>query len=196
MRKTLAIIATLAIAINAQAALQVIWSGTEGFVRADGVTPIGTGLADGAPTYLAQFLFSPSGTRADVQPGGVPTGDNVILASVVVNNADADYAPLPPESFTGAFEAGFVFARVFDVGSFDTATIVAGSRFYEGPTLAAADEPDPSVFQNYSIHTGSAGFPGFQTDVLSGTVIPEPSVFALLGLGSLVLMIRRRFVNA
>jgi hypothetical protein len=192
-KKVLVATVMLAMGLNSNAALQVAWNAVDGFVRSDGVTGIGTGISNGDPIYLAQLLFTPSGVVSSVLPTGTPTGDNVVLDSVIVNNVGDDYGFLPNQNYTGSFSPGFVFARVFDVGSDNTSNIDPGFFYYDSPTLAAVDESDPSIFQAFNIHSGSGPFePGFQTDQLNLEVVPEPSVFALLGIGGLMLALRRR----
>ena len=181
---------------SAFADLQVIWSGLDGFVRADGSTPILDG--GGANAYLAQLLWTPDAFIAPASVGGAvgPGSNEVILQTHVVTHAAAgDFGLLFSQNFAGAFPgAGFVYARVFDVGSDNTANIVEGMDYYAGPLLAAVDESDPSINQFYNIHSGSGPFePSFQTDELNLQVVPEPSVFALLGIGGLMLALRRRF---
>jgi hypothetical protein len=199
MKKAIAILAVVMISGVSQGALQVLWSGLDGFLRSDdGFTVTlpqdGTPLLDGGGSYLAQLLFTPSGTIAPAFPGGVASGDNVVLDSVVVNFFGDEYGGLPGQSYAGAFNPGFVFARIFDVGS--DVSIGPGDWYYDGWLLAAVDESDPSVFQSYVIHQGTANDPTFNTDILNLPVIPEPSVFALMGLGGLFLMIRRRFIKS
>jgi hypothetical protein len=173
--------------------LNIEWSGPEGFVRADGVTEL---LAPGTAA-LAQLIWSPGNLAGDALPGGGVNGDNVVLSTYVIPyNALDPYGFFGSQFFTTAFAAGSVFARVFDRGSDDTSTIVGGSAYYQAPLVVNVDQNDALVYQIYNINTGSAGIPGFQTDVLSSTVIPEPSVMALLGLGGLMLAIRRQRMAA
>ena len=194
MKKVIASLVILG-SFSAYANMQILWSGTEGFVRNDG-NPIGTGFAEGASVYLAQLLYSPSGIQSGVMPGGLAMGDNEVISTIIVPNAEEDFAPLQANSHNEPFRAGFIFARVFDAGSFDSVNIIGGMFYYDGPTAAIVQQSDPSVVQAYSIHTSSAGIPGFETDILNLQVIPEPSVMALLGLGGLMLAIRRQRMAA
>jgi hypothetical protein len=190
----LGLVVSILISSQSFADLQVTWSGLDGFVRSDGVTPIGDSIGVGDPIYLAQLLFTPSGTISSALPGGLASGDNTVLDAVVVNHAGDDYGFLPFQNYSGSFSPGFVFARVFDVGSDNSLNIIPGMYYYDSSTLAGVDESDPSIFQAFNIHSGSGPFePSFQTDQLNLQVVPEPSVFALLGIGGLMLALRRRF---
>ena len=196
MKKVALLVFAFAI-VSSYGALQVQWSGADGFVRADGTTPLADGFTPGEEVYLAQLIFSPSGVISPAFLGGTATGDNQVLQNVNILASGDEYGPLNAQNFTGPFSAGQVFVRVFDVGSTNPGDITAGMFYYDGPLVTGVDQSDDlSVFQPYNANTGTAGFAGFNTDVLNQQVIPEPSVFAMLGLGGLVLMIRRRFVNA
>ena len=204
MKKAIAIMAVASIAVTSFGALQVQWSGTQGFIRSDGATPIGTGLGLGDPVYTAQLLFSPSGTIGSPDDhnawfdGAVnPNSDHEILQSVVIQHPGNDFVTLAAQNYVDTFESGFIFARVFDVGSDDTSNIQPGMWYHEGPMVATVQQTDPTVVQTYSINTGTSD-PGVglaDTDELGFQVVPEPSVMALLGLGGLVFAIRRRFVS-
>lgn len=206
MKRTFIVLSVALLTLNSYASLQVNWQGLSGFVRSDGVTPIGQGIATSDPIYTAQLLFSPSGTigssadhNAFLNGAVNPNSDHEILDTFVVIHAGGnDFGTLPAQGFVDTFEAGFIFARVFDVGSHDTSVINDGFWYHEGPMVAAVQQTDPTVVQTYDINTGTSD-PGVglaDTDELGFQVVPEPSVTALIGLGGLLFAIRRRFVNA
>lgn len=201
MKKMLAYLMVAGMAVSsAQAALQIYWSGFGGFVHTD-MSPM---YPDNTPlngSYLAQLIFTPDAFKADAWLNGAvdPGSNEVILDSVVITNPGDEYGPLNAQSYAGAWlGAGYVYARVFDLGSDNAATIIAGSWYYSGPLLAAVDQSDPLVEQTYDINTGTAdamfpgqGFAGFETDVLNQQVVPEPTVLALAALGLGVVAVRR-----
>ena len=193
MKKIIALMVSMTVVSASYGALQINWSGQDGFVRNDGVTPMFDGNVG---SYLAQLIWTPDATAAPAFIGGGVTGSEVILDTAVMTFAGDEYGPLFPQDTVAPYAAGNIYVRVFDVGSDNAANITAGSWYYAGPLVSGVQQTDPTVVQVYNIHTGSGGFDGFGTDVLNQQVIPEPSVFAMLGLGGLVLMIRRRFVNA
>lgn len=201
MKKMLAYLMVAGFALSsAQAALQVQWRGLDGFVHTD----MSTLFPDSTPgngSYLAQLIWTPDAFKADAWLNGAvdPGSNEQILGSVVINNTGDQYGALPQQNYVGSFPgAGYVYARVFDIGSDNTATIIAGSWYYSGPLLAATDEANPIIYQVYNIHQGTAdamfpgqGFDGFGTDVLNQQVVPEPSVLALAALGLGVVAVRR-----
>lgn len=201
MKKMVAYLMAAGMAVSsAQAALQIHWSGPDGFVHTD----MSTMYPDSTPlngSYLAQLIWTPDAFKADAWIGGAvdPGSNEVIIDTAVLTNPGDAYGPLSPQGYAGAYPgAGYVYARVFDLGSDNVATIVAGSWYYSGPLLATVDQSDPSIDQVYNIHQGTAdamfpgqGFDGFGTDVLNQQVVPEPSVLALAALGLGVVAVRR-----
>jgi hypothetical protein len=196
MKKIITLLSFIVVSIFVQSSnaqfLNIEWSSDAGFVRADGVTEL---LAPGTAAY-AQLIWTPSGIAAAAFPGAGVGGDNVVLDTVVIPYLEADpYGSFDPVFTQISFASGFVFARVFDRGSDNLASIVAGSAYYQAPLLANVSS-DELTYQEYNINSGTANIPGFNTDVLSLVVIPEPSVMALLGLGGLMLAIRRQRMAA
>ena len=197
MKKLLtAIIASVSLACAANAALNIQWSAVDGFVKSDGSTP----LLDGTGNTVAILIWSPSGAfyNTDLLAGSHTIGDEVILGPVVTieYNAADPYGFVPAQNYSGAFAPGFIYARIFDEGTTaNPATVTPGLWYYQGPIVAAIDNNTPETPDSYNMHTSSAGFDGFQTDVLNRqVVIPEPSTLAFLGLGGLALALRRRMV--
>lgn len=82
--------------------------------------------------------------------------------------------------------AGFVYQRVFE------GTPTWGSYYYDSPLFAFdetwTDSLAPQIFTT-EVDAGVGGFQGNQT---MPTQVPEPATMGLLGLGALVMAIRRR----
>lgn len=82
--------------------------------------------------------------------------------------------------------AGSVYQRVYETTVYGTVT--AGDYYFESPlqTLNTGWAPGNAA-QDFMVDTPTAGFQGT-------TVIPEPATMSLLGLGALVMALRRRRV--
>lgn len=80
--------------------------------------------------------------------------------------------------------AGSVYQRVYETTVFGTVT--AGDYYFETPlqTLNTGWAPGNAA-EDFIVDSDSAGFQGT-------TVIPEPATMSLLGLGALVMALRRR----
>ncbi|HMO52785.1 MAG TPA: PEP-CTERM sorting domain-containing protein [Kiritimatiellia bacterium] len=198
MKKLLAII-TISVGMMAAANANIVlaWSGLDGFVKNDGVTP----LLDGGGSTVAILIYSPSGAfyNTDLVAGSHTIGDEVIWGSVVNVLFDPvdPYGFVPEQNYAQAFQAGFIYARIFDEGTTaNPNSVTPGLWYYQGPIVATINNTsDPVTPDNYNMNQGTAGFDDFRTDVLNRqVVVPEPSTLAFLGLGGLALALRRRMV--
>lgn len=80
--------------------------------------------------------------------------------------------------------AGSVYQRVYETTTFGTVT--AGDWYFETPLQTLTTTWSPGNFaQDFFVDTDTAGFQ-------PNTVIPEPATMSLLGLGALVMALRRR----
>ena len=120
-----------------------------------------------------------------------PTGDDVILQSRIISLVDGydDWgfiSPAPSPYTNPVFTSGSVFVRVFQ-----TASPAPGQYYYDTALLVLEDRNlDIAFTQTLVIDTPDAGI------ALNLLIVPEPSVMAFLGLGGLMLAIRRRIRNA
>ncbi|NCD22995.1 MAG: hypothetical protein EOL90_08665 [Spartobacteria bacterium] len=180
----------LALAFFAAATSQgweVKWFADNGFVRPDGVTPI---FANDTGANTVQLLFSTNNAtlgqrHADwiAGSGGSvnPRSDHVVLATAVVTPTFFGFAS-PDGVFelnysNALFRSGYVFVRVFNVGSDDPANLAAFANYYESPLVPTFDGR-----QDLPVNSGSANLDPFTTDILDypGTPAPiEPQIVAI-----------------
>jgi hypothetical protein len=171
---TVLIVGMLSITANAQ--MSVNWA-TTGAALVDGV-----GVANGS---LAQLIWTPfNATSAiDIINPAIPTGNDYVLASTatlgsgfVSGGTFTLTAPPPEHTVPGTLLSdGWAYIRVFNQAAPDL------TGYYGDTTPVAinnwvAPQPPQSYF---------AAAPIMQA-------IPEPSVMALMGLGGLLVAIRRR----
>ena len=79
---------------------------------------------------------------------------------------------------------GYIFQRVFEGAP-------AVNSWYFDSTPVALDADPITVQENYTEGSSSAS-EGVQPDQQIGGAVPEPATMGLLGLGALVMAIRRR----
>lgn len=186
---------------SANATVRVEWQSTTGFTLPDGLTGVN---APGQSSYI-QLVWTPDSSPAAVMPGASLTGGEVLIDSFWNS---AEFADGWLQFSSGDYNPGNVFARIFEgVDAQDTELITAGTRYYWGPLVAAEPSPAANIFQFYDVNRNQLGgvFGGdpvgpagdgvaWTNDGFNNTVIPEPSVLAMLAFGGLVLTIRRRFI--
>ncbi len=209
MKKFLMAICALAVATTvASAAIGVNWTaGTWGYDD-DGVAAI---LDNNSALW--QLIYAGADDTIDTIPAGtVPTaggagiaddyvlGDDVVWAERTVSMGGGtapedstvwDNWLMPVSGSTlytdlGWSTAGFVYQRVFE-----SATPGVGTYFYESGLTALITNYDAgapaTVTVSFADVTGSGFVPNQQI-----TAVPEPATMGLLGLGALVMAIRRR----
>ena len=178
----------------ASADIFVRFDGLSGFYRSDDTTLLLAEQGGGPEQALVQFIYTPNmdyTPNGTVQAGNVDA-DEVILHSFTMddttNNDWASFTVTDPSS--DAFAAGWVYARIFDVGTATAGDVAADEWYYDSPLYATVDNNtvNPTVLDAQGA-SPSGAFAG--ADFLYKQV-PEPATFALMGLGGLALAIRRR----
>jgi len=188
--------AVCTLASVAQANINVQWQGFDGFLQdgdALGILEPISGL-----TALAQLIYTPVNSYGDndasLLGGGVVAGQQILDTYVITDSGGSDpYGTFGPEFYNDTFQAGFIFVRVYNGGTGNDPAnqIVAGTWYYNGPIVATINNVtiNPDLYNA----NGANVSPTFGIgDVLNLQVVPEPTTFALLGIGGLVLAIRRR----
>lgn len=194
--KTLIAAAALTGALSANAGLSVQWGFGWGMYNAAATDLTSANPADAVTSsgsVLWQLVYSPDNIRNDVDASGGATGGDIVLDSRTTPTGGAgiyDGFLYDGGSFGSAFETptyttGFVYIRVFQ----DTSPGI-GDAYYNSAVLAVSDInlADPlRAPQQFDGNTDSTT----QGDKLNLTIVPEPGTFAFLGIGGLLLAVRR-----
>ena len=120
------------------------WGASVGFIDEQG-DPI---LPTPGDETLVLLVFSPDRVAGYMLPGGVPSGNDVILFSGIEQNAGGArgaYCPFGPLAFTNLYQPGFVYGVIFE----DDAP-AGGDRYYEGPMQPTVNNlgPVPDVYES------------------------------------------------
>ena len=203
-KKTLLGVCIMASALSVQADLFVAWRASGGFVpnraATGGSVDEGVGILDAsvnpAGEALAQLIFTPDLSIDPPTASGAATGNDVVLVSLNFSRSGGDHPVGNPYAdfnnaftYSGAFTAGWVYARIFGAGQ---AQIAPGTGYYDGPLLATEDkDPGPPlpIPQNYEQNQNT--LPSGFGDELILVVVPEPSTLLLAGMG-IVLLVRQK----
>ena len=197
MIKRLLTTACVMIAGFASADIEVAWQASSGFyVNGSGPLPDDPGDYVG-PVYggiTVQLIWSPDDQISEIDPfnavNGYVSGGELQLTSIFVNGNDygfhASGGVFEDANFdTGAvlLDQGYVYVRLFGdltptVGDYYFASTVVD------PALRTEPPGSPTFIElNDNLVIG---------DELNRLIVPEPSVLAFLGLGGLLMAVRRR----
>lgn len=186
-------IAVTGLALTAESAIFVRWEAATGFYDENDNLGILEPLT--GQSALAQLIFTPVAaysSAAGAIGGGVDAGFTIIDTFIITDAGPNEYATFV-DSINIPFQTGFIYARVFDGGSGNNpANIVNGSWFYQSAIIATVDNLslNPTVFdiQGNNPTVNNSSFGG---DFLF-VQVPEPSTMAFLGIGGMILALRRR----
>ena len=169
--------------------INVDWKGPDGFLKADDVT----GIVSGGTTALAQLIYSPLiGYSSVWVNGGVDPGYQILDTVILTDSGGADPYGTFVASYSGAFQPGFIYARIFDGGTGNPANIGFGTMWYDSPIIATVNNLTPETPDQFNVQGAhpSLNNGGFGDNLYKG--VPEPTTLAFLSVGGLVLAIRRR----
>ena len=150
---------------------QLIYAGADDTIDPPEADNVGTGYVTGDDVVWAQRIIAQGGSTA---ADGTDWNNWMVLQS-----GDTVYEDLAWNT------AGFVYQRVFETATLGV--VVDGDWYFDSAplaftgTYAGGGQPTQDFFPD----TDSAGFQ-------PTTQVPEPATMGLLGLGALVMAIRRR----
>lgn len=191
MIKKIAIIAVLVAASAARGDIAINWFGSAGFYNwnePNGAPSDPNGYINfGGGSATAYLIWSSDNTIDAINAGtlgaGGVSGNDTVLDSVAVGNAPyGDYSN-GAEIYAGALDTGFVYLRIIDLSAPGGAI---GQYFNSSILDPALYNPAAPVVQSLDNNV-SPGAVGNQMIA----VVPEPSTYAFMGLGAVLLAIRR-----
>ena len=172
------------------------------------VTDFGGFTIGGVPVFTAwagdlyvQLLDTSGAAGPEVDPGGVPTNpaQRVLAGAPIANSGGNASGLLFGEANAGGTAGphgatqGNAFARVYLIaGGSGAAGLVPGTPYFDSPLhpVNTAVAPIPQGIGFFA--PPADDFTASGLDTPTGTIIPEPSVMALLGIGMLTVWLRRR----
>lgn len=201
MKKMLALALIVGLSVAARADININWFAQAGFYDNGqfGVDPNGGILFSGG-NATAQLIWTPTASIDIVDPSnganGYVSGDDIFLDSFTFTTgggANTTYGDFSngSEIYTDAAYAGvlgtnvlangFVYYRVFTDNSPD-----GGEFYYDSATLDANAYTGVESPQSLDQENTSAG------NELDTQIVPEPTTLAFMGIGSILVALRRR----
>jgi hypothetical protein len=182
------------LALSAQANIFVQWQASTGFY--DENDNLGILEPISGQTAYAQLIYTPVAaysSSASAVGGGVDAGFTIIDTFIITDSGGNDaFATFADIVNVDPFQAGFIYARVFDGGTGNPANIVGGTWYYQSALVATVDNNtlNPTIvdIQGNNPTVNNSAFGG---DFLF-LQVPEPSTMAFLGIGGMILALRRR----
>lgn len=159
---------------------------------------ISTTVTNAVPTTYLNGGATPTNGTANASWTGILTDPNYSLASSTNNGGTPLIIPAGGAGpAAGQYAGGLVYLNGTSVGQGLSLYVLGWSNAYATPTLAAAAGSPVGFSAPIYYVLGSAGQPGgsLATAGISPfgvSPVPEPSTFALAGLGAAALMIFRR----
>lgn len=187
-RAGLTAVALFGLAVISQAAINISWYTSDGFLKSDN----STALLNGGGTALAQLIYSIDSVAdpVDLLDAHYVGGDDQWWADVIVSGGGG-YGGFSG-TYTQSFVSGYYYVRVFDEGS--SSSVTQGMWYFNGyttPTVNNTSEPPQPNEYNIDDTTGAFG----ERLDLQVVAVPEPTTWAFMGLGALVMFLRRRFAK-
>ena len=183
-----ALVVTLGASL-AMAEVGVSWRSNHGFFGHDG----STALLNGGGSALAQLIFCGANGVIDLPDVADPNyvgGDDQWWSSFTLTASP--WGDFSAGTYTQTFVAGYYYVRVFDVGSASGPT--QGMWYFNGYTTNTTDMTPPYTPIDYNIDVTTGAF-GETLNQNSYEAIPEPATWAFMGLGALVMFLRRRIAK-
>ncbi|HPF98606.1 MAG TPA: PEP-CTERM sorting domain-containing protein [Kiritimatiellia bacterium] len=190
--KKIALVA-LIVAVGASLATAEIgttWMSLDGFF---GHTSYPNGLLNAGGSALAQLIFCGANGTIDLPDASDPHyvgGDDQWWADFTITASP--WANFIAPQYTQSFVSGYYYVRVFDVGS--PTAVTQGMWYFNGYTTNTTDMTAPYTPIDYNIDVTTTGF-GETLNANSYEAVPEPATWAFMGLGALVMVLRRRFAK-
>lgn len=185
------ILATLGVvgAVVANAAVIINWKGSAGFYEDPGAVPF---LETGDSQVTAQLIYCGADGLID-DPTAVTGGangnyvsdDDVVLSTYIVTASSSTYGDFNAGNYNnaGTFN-GNVYIRVFDAQN-----VVGGTAYYNSAVKPITD--DPTIPTDITVVEANSDLVNGNRINALFVVVPEPATFAFMGIGGLLLALRR-----